>query len=363
MLKPIGLPAWCVLPTPSANFRMYDTGDDRVRLITLGEITEMGDVPLVRVHSSCLASEVFGAQDCDCADQLRESLRLIAREGAGMVFHLDQEGRGHGLAVKIDAVGRSQRDYLDTVEAMESLGLKQDTRTYIPVAEVLRSLGVGRVRLITNNPAKIRFFRERGLGVQVVHTHPVVRDENIGYLRAKNAKLGHELELNDHRKTTGTIRFLHSDQAYGWLSNFSAHAIYAEGVVWPTVEHFYQAQKFESPQQREAIRVCRSPTLAKDAAREARSPRDPAWPDIKDGVMARGVRAKFEQHPDLADKLRDTGLRPIIEDSPHDAYWGDGGDGQGLNALGRLLMRVRQELGGRGHPDRPDLADPKRCEA
>ena len=82
---------WCILPTPMGDFRMYDTGDEALRVICLGNLRDQGRQPLLRLHSSCLASEVFGAMDCDCADQLRESMKRIAREGRGLIIHLHQE--------------------------------------------------------------------------------------------------------------------------------------------------------------------------------------------------------------------------------------------------------------------------------
>ena len=81
---------WCTLPTPMGNFRMYDTGDEDVRLISRGDVNTLGEHPLLRIHSSCLASEVFGAIDCDCADQLREAMKAMAHEGSGLIFHLHQ---------------------------------------------------------------------------------------------------------------------------------------------------------------------------------------------------------------------------------------------------------------------------------
>ena len=93
---------WCTLPTEYGPFRMYDTGEENVRLITMGDIATLTEEPYLRVHSSCLASEVFGARDCDCADQLDQSMRLIATEGTGVIIHLHQEGRGHGLSKKLE---------------------------------------------------------------------------------------------------------------------------------------------------------------------------------------------------------------------------------------------------------------------
>lgn len=335
---------WCILPTPLGNFRMYDSGDEQVRVICLGELEAQGPDPLVRIHSSCLASEVFGAVDCDCADQLREAMKLIATEGRGLLIHLHQEGRGQGLARKIEAVDRMQRSGLDTFEAFVSLGLEQDIRSYEAPVKLLQALGLSAVRLISNNPRKVAFLRERGIEVTVVNTHPTVRPENAEYLVTKNLKLGHQLPLEGSREL-GAIRFYHSDQPWGELSNFSRHAIYLRGRVWPTVEHFYQAQKLAGTEHEEQIRRCQTPMLAKITATELSQELLPDdWERTREAVMLEGLRAKFQQHPDLRERLLGSGDRALIEDAKTDDYWGDGGDGSGKNRLGQLLMQVRDEL-------------------
>ncbi len=335
---------WCALPTPMGEFRMYDSGDEHIRIVSMGEIEDLGSNPLLRVHSSCMASEVFGAADCDCADQLHESMKLIATEGRGLVVHLHQEGRGQGLSQKIRAVRFMQRDRLDTVEAFEALGLEQDTRDYAPVVALLRRLGISSVRLISNNPRKINYLEQHGVHVTMVNTHPIVRPENIDYLRTKKAKLGHKLPLDENGRPNGPIHFYHSDQPWGELSNFSRHAVFAGGRVWPTVEHFYQAQKFVGTPHDEAIRRCQTPMLAKKRAAALAEERREDWPTVKEDVMLEGLRAKFGQHPDLADRLLSSGDRVLVEHTRDDTYWGDGGDGTGKNQLGHLLMQVREEL-------------------
>jgi GTP cyclohydrolase II len=337
---------WCTLPTPMGEFRMYDSGDEHVRVVCCGDLRELGPRPLLRVHSSCLASEVFGAGDCDCADQLRESMKLIASEGRGLLLHLHQEGRGHGLSLKIAAVGKMQREGLDTVEAFEALGLEQDVRRYEPAVRTLKLLGVDSVRLITNNPRKLRFLQEHGIGAEMVNTHPTVRVENADYLATKRAKLGHHLPLDLHDPPPGEpVRFYHSDQPWGELSNFSRHAVFLGGRIWPTVEHFYQAQKFSGSPHEETVRCSATPMLAKLRAAEL-SPehRHSDWPAVKEGVMLEGLRAKFHQHPDLRGRLLRTGDQLLVEHTANDAYWGDAGDGSGQNRLGVLLMQVREEL-------------------
>lgn len=340
-----GFETWCALPTPMGEFRMYDSGDERVRVVCLGELEDQGAEPLFRVHSSCLSSEVFGAVDCDCADQLREAMKLIATEGRGLIVHLHQEGRGQGLSQKIRAIHRMQHDGLDTVEAFEALGLEQDTRSYDAAVKLLHHLGISSVRLISNNPRKEHYLQQRGVRVTMVNTHPTIRPENSEYLETKKAKLGHLLPLEADGRPNGTIRFYHSDQPWGELSNFSGHAVFINGRMWPTVEHFYQAQKFMGTPHEESIRCCLTPMLAKLRANAlAEEHRRHDWPAVKETVMLEGLRAKFGQHPDLAERLLRSGDQLLAEHTRNDTYWGDGGDGTGKNRLGHLLMQVRSEI-------------------
>jgi len=324
---------------------MYDSGDEHVRVVCLGDIHDQGAEPLLRVHSSCLASEVFGAVDCDCADQLREAMKLIATEGRGLIVHLHQEGRGQGLSKKIRAIHTMQRDGLDTVESFEALGLEQDIRSYDAAVDLLQGLGIRRVRLVSNNPRKVLYLKEKGVEVAMINTHPTIRPENAEYLQSKKLKLGHQLPLEVEGQLPDSIHFYHSDQPWGELSNFSRHAVFLAGRIWPTVEHFYQAQKFSGTAQEEVIRRCDTPILAKQRASEfTATHRRQDWPIVKEQVMLDGLRAKFAQHPDLRERLLRSGARPLVEHTEHDSYWADAGDGTGQNRLGQLLMQVRDEL-------------------
>jgi 3,4-dihydroxy 2-butanone 4-phosphate synthase / GTP cyclohydrolase II len=151
---------------------------------------------LVRVHSECLTGDVFGSRRCDCGEQLDAALERIASEGAGVVVYLrGHEGRGIGLAHKLQAYALQEQG-LDTVEANLALGLPVDTRSYGAGAQILADLGVGRMRLMTNNPAKCADLD--GSRLELVERIPlVVRPvaENLRYLRTKQEKLGHALEL------------------------------------------------------------------------------------------------------------------------------------------------------------------------
>jgi 3,4-dihydroxy 2-butanone 4-phosphate synthase/GTP cyclohydrolase II len=152
---------------------------------------------LVRVHSSCLTGDVFGSFRCDCGEQLKKALRLIAEEGTGILLYLNQEGRGIGLSNKIRAYAL-QDTGRDTVQANEDLGFLPDLRDYGIGAQILAHLGVKRMRLMTNNPRKI--IGLEGYGLEIVERVPVqIRPGkyNVNYLRTKHEKLGHFFDLDE----------------------------------------------------------------------------------------------------------------------------------------------------------------------
>lgn len=165
--------------------------DDQVHIaLQLGKITKDKDT-LVRVHSQCLTGDVFGSHRCDCGEQLQKSMEIISKEGTGVILYLYQEGRGIGIVNKLKAYSLQDQG-MDTVEANEALGFSPDLREYGIGAQILADLGLGRVRLLTNNPRKLVGLE--GYGLHVVEMLPIEvkpKDHNIKYLRTKKKKLGH----------------------------------------------------------------------------------------------------------------------------------------------------------------------------
>jgi 3,4-dihydroxy 2-butanone 4-phosphate synthase/GTP cyclohydrolase II len=162
-------------------------------------VLQMGKVDpetptLVRVHSECMTGDVFGSLRCDCGPQLRKAMEMISKEGSGVILYLRQEGRGIGLANKIKAY-QLQDQGMDTVEANLHLGFPNDSRDYGIGAQILRALGLGKIRLMTNNPAKRVGLK--GYGIEIVDRVPLLIDansNNAGYLRVKRDKMGHLLD-------------------------------------------------------------------------------------------------------------------------------------------------------------------------
>ena len=140
------------------------------------------------------------------------------------------------------------------------------------------------------------------------------------------------------------IYFYSPRQPFGEFSNFSRHGVELDGQWWPTVEHYFQAQKFEDPHYREKIRGVSSPGQAADLGRSRAVPLRSDWEAVKEDIMYKAVRVKFQTHPTLKKLLISTGSEEIIENAPGDFYWGCGKDGTGKNRLGHILMRVRSEL-------------------
>jgi ribA/ribD-fused uncharacterized protein len=134
------------------------------------------------------------------------------------------------------------------------------------------------------------------------------------------------------------------EQPYGCFSNFSVHGFVLEGKYWPTSEHYFQAQKFAGTTSEEEVRRATTPRDAANRGRDRRRPLRPDWEAVKDDVMRRAVRRKFEAHADIRTILLGTGDQEIVENAPGDFYWGCGADGSGKNVLGIILVEVRAAL-------------------
>jgi 3,4-dihydroxy 2-butanone 4-phosphate synthase/GTP cyclohydrolase II len=182
------------LPTSVGDFRIVgyrsQTSSEEFVVLCKGEME--ADVPtLVRIHSQCLTGDVFGSVKCDCGPQLRRAMEMIEAEGRGAIVYQQQEGRGIGIINKIRAYAL-QDEGADTVEANEELGFAIDARDYQQCAEILFDLGLCKVRVISNNPDKLKALTQAGL--QIVERVPIEVDgeeESAGYLRIKKEKMGH----------------------------------------------------------------------------------------------------------------------------------------------------------------------------
>ena len=186
-------------PTRWGRFRIYgfegvfrEGSERRVEeavTLVMGDVTSTP--PLIRIHSQCLTGDVFGSLRCDCREQLEMALSMIAGQGAGVLIYEQQEGRGIGLMAKLRAY-ELQDAGLDTVEANERLGFEADQREFSLPAEILKNLGISRVRLLSNNPDKVAALEKAGIEVvervpcEVAHT---LHAED--YLKTKKEKLGH----------------------------------------------------------------------------------------------------------------------------------------------------------------------------
>lgn len=188
------------MPTDYGNFelvafRQKDTGEIHLAL-RKGEWEE-GEPVLVRVHSSCVTGDIFGSCRCDCGGQLHKAMQLVDREEKGVVLYMQQEGRGIGLINKLRAY-KLQEGGLDTVEANLKLGFKMDERDYGVGAQILRALGISKMRLISNNPNKRAAIMGYGLEiVEKVALEVEANEHNRQYLQTKRDKMGHEIMKGD----------------------------------------------------------------------------------------------------------------------------------------------------------------------
>ena len=181
------------LPTKFGVFTIHAFTEETPRGVKEHAALVMGypkDGCLVRVHSACVTSEVFGSLRCDCADQFEAAQRMIAHAGEGILIYLDQEGRDIGLANKIKAYALQDRG-ADTVEANEQLGLPIDARHYHVAVDILRHFRLNAIRLLTNNPEKIDSLEREGIAVERVALCLQTNEHNEGYIAVKRNLMGH----------------------------------------------------------------------------------------------------------------------------------------------------------------------------
>ena len=184
------------MPTRFGDFELicYSQLSDGMQHLVIKKGEWHKDEPiLVRVHSSCMTGDIFGSCRCDCGDQLHQAMNMIQKEGKGVILYMNQEGRGIGLLNKLKAY-KLQEQGMDTVDANIELGFKMDERDYGIGAQILRDLGISKMKLMSNNPKKRTGLI--GYGLQIIENISIITKPNVhnqGYLDTKKEKMGHEL--------------------------------------------------------------------------------------------------------------------------------------------------------------------------
>ena len=181
--------------TPSVIVYRIEHEQQQPLALVWGDLNAPDSIPLVRMHSSCFTGDLLNSLRCDCGDQLQMAMETIHESGAGAVVYLPQEGRGIGLLAKLQAY-KLQDDGLDTVQANHMLGFQDDMRDYMIGMQILKDLGISRIRLLTNNPKKTDAFPLAGMDLEVVEQVPIIaphRDERARYMATKRDKMGHNL--------------------------------------------------------------------------------------------------------------------------------------------------------------------------
>ena len=185
------------LPTKYGTFRIIafpgDRSDKENLALVMGKVE--GEI-LIRIHSECFTGDVLHSMRCDCGEQLDLAMKKIAKERKGLIIYLRQEGRGIGLVNKLKAYNL-QDDGMDTVEANIALGFNAELRRYEGAVEILENLGVKKIKLMTNNPAKVEDLEKAGFKVRQIGHSAEPNDENKDYLRTKASKMNHKLEIRD----------------------------------------------------------------------------------------------------------------------------------------------------------------------
>ena len=193
--EPEDIEADAMLPTEHGNFRIRVTVDSTGKehsLLYAGDLNSV-EAPLIRIHSECLTGDAFGSMKCDCGPQLQLSMKKIQEEGVGAILYLRQEGRDIGLHSKIQAYALQDEGY-DTLDANLALGLPADARDYKIAAEMLKEMKIERVRMMTNNPLKIKGLENNGIEVSKRFSHiSGISANNKDYLATKKNRMGHML--------------------------------------------------------------------------------------------------------------------------------------------------------------------------
>ena len=193
--EPVDIEADAMLPTEHGNFRIRVTVDSTGKehsLLYTGDLNSV-EAPLIRIHSECLTGDAFGSMKCDCGPQLQLSMKKIQEEGVGAILYLRQEGRDIGLHSKIQAYALQDEGY-DTLDANLALGLPADARDYKIAAEMLKEMKIERVRMMTNNPLKIKGLENNGIEVSKRFSHiSGISANNKDYLDTKKNRMGHML--------------------------------------------------------------------------------------------------------------------------------------------------------------------------
>lgn len=181
------------IPTQFVSFS--GLSDDKEHIAIIYGDPAKQDSPLVRIHSECLTGDVFGSQRCDCGEQLHEAQRMMTNEG-GVLLYLRQEGRGIGLYNKLDAYALQDQG-IDTYKANEILGFDHDLRDFKPAIDMLKSLGITQIRLLSNNPHKALELIESGITVsEVIETGVYINKFNVDYLKAKVEQQDHKIKFS-----------------------------------------------------------------------------------------------------------------------------------------------------------------------
>ena len=321
--------------------KLWQTIINNIKIISSKPLGEMNNASnlCIRIHSSCFFSEQIDTLDCDCVDQLKSSIWYIANISDGIVFYLEQEARGHGIKEKLNILKTMQESNLDTYSACDKLKLQHDIRSYQEIIEILKNLNISSVTLISNNPLKKEALTKKKIDVpQLVYLPTTVRKENVDYLKSKQIKGNHRLNIQFQKNTNKTLYFYDPNGKNGYLSNLSQYGFKLGGVHWLSVEHFYKSHKYVNPE----INTYKNLEELDKNEFQYQPRRD--WEYIKQAVMYTGLFHKFHQNPELKRRLIDTKEYYLAEESLKDYYWGIGKDGRGNNYLGKLLMQLREQL-------------------